>query len=594
MERGELPALARLAAAGGFSRIATTHPAQTPVAWSTFATGLNPGGHGIYDFLRRDPATCLPELGLVRYEQKSAFLPPRAVNLRSGTSVWDTLAGAGVPAVVLRCPCTYPPDRVKGRLLSGMGVPDVRGGLGTPTFFTQREGVEAGESEIVARLEPDGAGALAGRLPGPPDPRGGEDAGLDLTVVADPTAGRVTVRSSGRPDALEVPLGGWSGWLKVRYKLGRLQYVHGIVRFHLVALEPAVELYASPVHFDPDAPRFPISAPWDYAGELERRIGTYHTAGMAEDHTGVVNERLDEAAFLAQCEVVMREREAMISSELDRFDEGLFYALFDTPDRIQHVFWRFFEPDHPAHRGRPPDPDLAAVIPQHYARCDRIVGEVMERVDEDTLLVVLSDHGFGGFRRGVHLNTWLLERGLLALRPGVEPGDGDDLLRGVDWPRTSAYAVGLGSIYLNLRGRERDGIVDPAEANTLAAAIATELTGLPDPECGREAIRGVRRAAEMWSGERLAEAPDLLVLFEDGYRASWATGLGGLGRGTFEDNTRKWSGDHIQDPALVPGVLFMNHAFDESSPRLLDMAPTFLDALGVPAPAALEGTSLLA
>jgi predicted AlkP superfamily phosphohydrolase/phosphomutase len=594
MERGELPALARLAAAGGFARVATTHPAQTPVAWSTFATGVNPGGHGIYDFLRRDPATCRPDLGLVRYEQSSAFLPPRAVNLRSGTPVWETLARAGVPAVVLRCPCSYPPDEVKGRLLSGMGVPDVRGGLGTPTFFSPLADVAPGESEIVARLEPDGRGGLRGRLPGPPTGRGGEDAGVDLTVVPDPAGGGATVHSAGQPRALEVPLGGWSGWLEVRFRLGALQSVRGIVRFHLVALEPAVELYASPVNFDPDAPRFPISAPWDYAGELERRIGPYHTAGMAEDHTGIVNGRLDEAAFLAQCDDVMREREAMVAAELDRYDEGLFYALFDTPDRIQHLFWRYFEPDHPAHRGQAPEPAMARVIPEHYARCDRIVGDVLDRVDDSTLVVVLSDHGFAGFRRGVHLNSWLLERGLLALLPGVEPGEGDDLLRGIDWPRTKAYAVGLGALYLNLRGRERDGIVEPADAPELAAAIAAELTGLPDPADGQAAVRGVRRAGEIWTGERLDEAPDLLVLFEDGYRASWATGLGGLGRGTFEDNVRKWSGDHIVDPALVPGALFMSRPFDASAPRLVDLAPTILHALGVPAPAELEGRSLLA
>ena len=136
LEAGQLPNLARLKEQGGFTRVATTRPAQTPVAWSTFATGTNPGGHGIFDFLRRNPKNYLPELALNRYEQKNAFLPPKAVNLRRGTPVWELLAAAGKSSTVLRCPCTYPPDRVRGQMLSGMGVPDLRGGLGTSTFYT--------------------------------------------------------------------------------------------------------------------------------------------------------------------------------------------------------------------------------------------------------------------------------------------------------------------------------------------------------------------------------------------------------------------------------------------------------------------------
>ena len=133
---GELPVLASLRSRGGYARLATTFPAQTPVAWSSFATGTNPGGHGIYDFIRRDPVTLLPDLALNRYEQKNAFTPPRAVNLRGGTPFWELSVGAGIPSTVLRCPCTYPAELGRGRLLSGLGVPDVRGGLGTPTVWT--------------------------------------------------------------------------------------------------------------------------------------------------------------------------------------------------------------------------------------------------------------------------------------------------------------------------------------------------------------------------------------------------------------------------------------------------------------------------
>jgi predicted AlkP superfamily phosphohydrolase/phosphomutase len=366
-----------------------------------------------------------------------------------------------------------------------------------------------------------------------------------------------------------------------------------MVRFHLLGIDP-FELYASPVNFDPHVPMFPISAPWDYAGELERRIGSYHTTGMAEDHGGLMNERLDEDAFLAQCETVMGEREAMLDLEMERLREGLLYCLFDTPDRIQHMFWRFGEPDHPANADRPGRPEMRAVIEDHYRRCDAVVGRALERADPETLFVVLSDHGFASFQRGLHVNTWLLDHGYLALKPGLEPGPAaGDLLQGIDWERTTAYAVGLGSVYLNVAGREGQGTVDPSRAEAVGAEIAARLRGLADPERGAVAVRDVKQRHEIWTGPFAAASPDLLLLFADGYRVSWGTGLGAVPRGWFEDNVRKWSGDHIIDPPLVPGVLFMNRPFSSENPRLLDLAPTILSALGAPPGEDMEGESLL-
>lgn len=589
--QGALPHLARLQERGGFAPVATTYPAQTPVAWSTFATGTNPGGHGIFDFLRRDPATYRPDLALNRYEQKSSFLPPSAVNLRGGEPVWEVLGKAGLPSVVLRCPCTYPPDKLRGRMLSGMGVPDLRGGLGTSTLYTERAGVTARESEQIVPLERKADGSFATFLVGPRNPRRGEDSTAALAI--EPRAGSALLRTNGDPAEMELALGEWSGWLRIRFKLGALQSAHGIVRFHLVGLDP-FELYASPVNFDPDSPLFPISAPWDYAGELERRIGLFHTTGMAEDHGGLTNERIDEHAFLRQCDTVMAERESMLEYELDRFREGLLYCLFDTPDRVQHMFWRFQEPDHPANAGRDGMPEMESVIDDHYRRCDELVGRVVERADEETLLVVLSDHGFTSFQRGFHANTWLLDNGYLALQPGLEPGpSAGDLLSGIDWSRTTAYAVGLGSVYLNVAGREADGTVNPADTDRVGKEIAGRLRGLADPGRGAVAVRDVKTRRQIWRGPHASESPDLLLLFGEGYRVSWETGLGGVGRGWFEDNVRKWSGDHIIDPPRIPGVLFMNRPFRMETPALLDLAPTILDALGVPAGEHMEGTSLL-
>jgi len=341
LEQYQLPHLARLREQGGVARVATTRPAQTPVAWSTFATGTNPGGHGIFDFLRRNPKTYLPDLALNRYEQKNTFLPPKAVNLRRGTPMWDILKAAGLGATVLRCPCTYPPDSVRGRMLSGMGVPDLRGGLGTATFYTTNDAVKPRESENVVRPKLVADGVFATHLIGPRNPKTGTDLRVEITLRVDREGRRLLLQSDGKPRELVILPGGWSDWLRVKFKLGLLQSIHGMVRFHLVQWEPELALYASPINFDPDAPLFPISDPPEYAGDLAQRIGLFYTTGMVEDHAGLNNERISEEAFLEQCAIAWREREAMMLHELESFEAGLFYCLFDTPDRVQHLCRRF-------------------------------------------------------------------------------------------------------------------------------------------------------------------------------------------------------------------------------------------------------------
>ncbi len=593
LAKGELPHLSRLAAQGGFSCVRTTVPAQTPVAWSTFATGMNPGGHGIFDFIRRSPATYLPDLALNRYEQKNAFMPPRAVNLRRGVALWQVLSAAGIPSTVLRCPCTYPPDNFRGRMLSGMGVPDLRGGLGTSTFYSSASGVEAGESEQAIRVTPDRDGIITTHVVGPRNPRSGETLEMRLKIRLEPDRGRAVLVSDGEPKELEVRLGQWSDWLKVRFKAGLLQSVRGMVRFYLTAMAPTFELYASPINFDSDAPLFPISSPPEYAHELTSSIGKFYTTGMVEDHTGLSNGRFDEEAYLNQCAQVLRERERMMTFELERHREGFFFCLFDTPDRIQHMFWRFREPKHPANKGTLSD-GLEHVIEEHYRECDAIVGRAMQAMDDQTLFIVLSDHGFGSFQRGLNLNTWLYQNGFLALKNGSEPDDhAGTMLTHIDWSGTTAYALGLGSIYVNMKGREGEGIVEEAEIAGVKAAIAAGLSGLIDTERGEMAVRNVALREQVYRGCYLTEAPDLIVGFNRGYRVSWATALGGVSRSLFEDNVKRWSGDHIIDSELVPGVLFMNQKF-RAGGHLVDLAPTILSALGVPQGQDMEGESLIA
>jgi len=589
LEAGLLPNFKKLRDSGSYRRLRTTYPAQTPVAWSSFATGVNPGGHGIFDFICRDPQNYMPGMALSRFEKgKGFFASPKLVNRRRGVPFWQMLAKQGVRSTVLRCPCTYPPDIGEGTVLAGVGVPDIRGGQGTGSFYTRDRSVKAKEFEHVIQL--DAGDELTTRLIGPRNTKTNpiSDLATELKVRIDAATRTVRFEVSGSP-AVEVPEGGWSSWVKVQFKT--LQTISGMVRFHVPHIDPSFAFYVSPVNFDPDNPFFPISAPPIYAQELQQLIGPYATLGMAEDHTGLENERIDETAFLIQSYGVFEEREKMMLTELDRASEGFFFILFDTPDRMQHMLWRFRDKEHPRY-----DPEKAArfgpEIEEMYKACDRVVGKVLERVDGDTLLIVLSDHGMGTFRRSFDTNTWLVEQGLLTLKGSAKPGLDVDFGQ-VDWSKSSAYCMGLGGIYLNLRGREAAGIVAPgAEADRVSNAIMSGLPQAIDAKTQLHAIDSVSPRSAIYSGPFAAESPDLLVNFNPGFRVSWQSTVGHFAGELFEDNMRCWSGDHIFNPAAMPGILLINRPITSPDPHIMDLAPTILKFLNVPPTTALEGTTL--
>jgi predicted AlkP superfamily phosphohydrolase/phosphomutase len=595
LARGELPNLAKIRAAGFYSRLRTTYPAQTPVAWSSFATGTNPGGHGIFDFICRDPATYQPDVALCRFERpKNMLAPARVVNRRKGVPMWHRLTQAGVPSTILRCPCTFPPETLQGKMLAGVGVPDLRGSQSKGTFYTQDRTAPAQENEQLIQL--DSGFDLTTRVLGPRNTRQSppSDAYCEIRVQVDKGARKLTIQTGGVPSKIDVVEKGWSEWVRFKFKFSLLQSVNGIARFYVKQLEPHLEFYTSAVNFDPAAPMFPISSPGDYAKELSEKIGLFSTLGMAEDHNGLNNGRLDETAYLQQCDLVLRERVRMMQFELDRFTEGLFFMLFDTPDRVQHMLWRFRDREHPCFE---PDlaPEFATRVEGHYRQCDALLTAVLDKVDENTRLMVLSDHGFGTFRRAFDTNTWLWQNGLLSLKDNHKPDEdlGDGFAQ-VDWSKTYAYAVGLGGIYLNFKGRESRGILEEGtEAERVRRTIQTGLAGFPDAGTEGAAIRSVARREELYSGAFVENSPDLLINFHPGFRVSWQTAVGGFAHSLIEDNKRRWSGDHIVDPEAVPGILFMNHPTPQNHARIIDLAPTILNYLGVTAPDSMEGSPLL-
>jgi predicted AlkP superfamily phosphohydrolase/phosphomutase len=347
-------------------------------------------------------------------------------------------------------------------------------------------------------------------------------------------------------------------------------------------------LYVTPLNIDPEHPAMPISHPSYYATYLAHKIGPYATLGLAED-TWALNEGvIDDATFLQLAYDINRERQQMFLAGLDRLRQGTLTCVFDATDRIQHMFWRYLDERHPAHRRDAPDAHQHA-IRELYKKNDALVGEVMAALRPDDVLLVMSDHGFTSFRRGVNLNAWLLREGYLALKPGTDGST--EWLRDVDWTRTRAYCLGLSGMFLNLTGREQSGIVGPgAEAKALKAEIIGKLRALRDTDRNDIGVREAFDTAALYSGPYLENAPDLIIGYNAGYRTSWDCATGMVAGPVFEDNTKAWSGDHCIDPRLVPGVLFCNRKVSaEGELSIVDVAPTALRLFGLEPPAHMEG-----
>lgn len=596
MKEGSLPNFFRLSRMGGFSPMITSNPAQSPVAWASIATGNNPGYHGVFDFLNRRVADYMPELGIFKVNPRNVFGKREAMFLpvMQGNSFWDHTTDHGIPSTVLKWPMTFQPRQTKTKLYSGLGVPDIRGGLGKYTFYTTREVPENAEGhDKIVRLHMNG-GTIKTHVFGPNIAKlmSRELARDDMTIRILAGNGAIEIDIDGRK--FQLGKDKWSEWVEVRFKLGMMKTASGIVKFYLKQVSPDIELYMTAVQVNPRDPAFVISSPDDYVKELSDSLGCFYTLGMPEDTKALEEGRTDEEAFIAMCDEIVDEQEKMLWHELDGFKEGLLAAAFFSTDRIQHIFWVTRDPGHPLYDKAYAE-KYGHVIDDYYRKMDGILGEVMKRVDAGTALMVFSDHGFTTFRRAVHINSWLAQNGFMALTQKVSEDDkeGGGLFQYVDWKKTRAYSLGFGSIYLNIKGRERHGIVAPgADALSTAEQIAEKLVILTDPKDGHEAVKNVYRRDLIYSGGQADNAPDLVVGFQDGYRASWQTAVGGAPARIFEDNLKKWSGDHIVDPSIVPGILLTNFNMNREGASLVDIAPTVLSCFGMSA-SGMEGKTLI-
>ena len=595
MAEGKLPNLSRLKELGAYRRLRTTFPSLSPVAWSTFATGVNPAKHNIFDFLNRSLESYVPELSSARVGRPRRVLRlgrwriplsrPATELRRKSQPFWKLLGEHDIGCTILRIPITFPPEKFNGRLLSAMCTPDLRGTQGSFSYFTTRlqaATYEGGSRYPLRKVD----GRFEGDIEGPENQMLSGGGALRIPFIVTPPNGSdvFTVRMQG--ESFDLRAGEYSPWIKLNFRAGLGISVTGIARFLITEVAPEFSMYLTPIQIDPETPALPISHPSFYAAYLAKLFGSFSTLGMAED-TWALNEGvIDEDAFLKQAYLTMAEREQMFDAALEKTRRGVVACVFDTSDRIQHMFYRYLDG-----RGGQGNGKHENTIEELYQHMDRLAGKALRHVDDHTVLFVLSDHGFCSFRRGINLNSWLHQNGYLALKEGATVSDA--YFRDVDWSRTRAYTLGLGGLYLNLKGRESEGIVSAdAEAQALKRELIEKLSGLPDPESGEVGIRTVYSTSALYKGPYLQEAPDLIVGYNEGYRTSWGAAVGKVTAEVFEDNVKAWSGDHCVDPELVPGVLFCNRPLGSPNPGIEDLAPTALNLFGVQPPQWMEGKSL--
>jgi predicted AlkP superfamily phosphohydrolase/phosphomutase len=574
-----LPNLNRLRTEGDFRRLGTTIPPQSPVAWSTVTTGMDPGGHGIFDFIHRNPATRLPMLSMSEITEPTRTLTigPYLIPLagggirqtRAGRAFWQILAGHGVPSNIVRMPANFPPAECEAESLAGMGTPDITGTNGTFTFFTDdpsetRTTVTAGK--IVAVHLENGRAAL--RIEGPPNSLRKDRAVTFVDLVLHPDPVEQTARFDLAGQQLVMKQGEWSDWIHADFHLIPLNSASGIFRIYLQRVHPYVRIYVSPVNIDPENPALPISTPSNYSRSLARKLGPFYTQGIAEETAAFRAGILSRAEFLTQSKKILADSLRMFHYELNRFSNGLLFYYFSSVDQNSHMLWARH------------DDELLEI----YRGVDAAVGDAMRAAGNaagnGATLMIVSDHGFARFDRSVHVNKFLMDAGFLTLDDPANMGD-DELFAHVDWDKTQAYALGLNAIYLNLDGREPGGIVPAAGKQKVMDGIAQKLLGFKDPATGENVVAKVYFSETAFEGRNLKYAPDILVGFRRGYRASWQTALGAVPRVALEDNTQAWIGDHCMASDEVPGVLLSNRKVRATAPQLSDIAATILGEFGL-------------
>ncbi|MCP4897802.1 MAG: hypothetical protein GY906_12590 [bacterium] len=590
---GKLPAFARLAEQGSLSRLGTAFPPQSPVAWSNFTTGMDAGGHGIFDFIHRDPSTMTPFLSTSRVEDEGLAMTVgqwkiplgggEALLLRHGQAFWEVLEDKGIESWVIRMPANYPPSGKATVELSGMGTPDFTGSYGTFTYYTSDPFAalsqhDTGGGEIVVVGISDNV--ITTKLSGPPNPFHVEGAKvtapLEVFLDSEHSAAKLVIGE----DELILSEGEWSEWVTVGFDLIPTQSAQAICRIFLKQVRPTFELYVTPLNLDPQDPAMQISTPSSFASELADMAGPYYTQGMPEDTSALQSGVLTREEFLAQAQLSGGEVIRQYQLILDSFEKGLLFYYFGNGDLVSHMLWSANDPSHPAYDAEA-DARFASVVEDIYREFDRIVADTLDRVSDDTLVIAMSDHGFSSWKRAFHLNAWLRDNGYLAV---IDPEDetGGTAFSNIDWSGTRAYGLGVNGLYVNLKGREAHGIVEPADREALLREIAASLLATIDPETGLPAVTKASLTEEIYRDRGYLDlGPDLIVGYTKATRCSNQSALGSVPLPVIEDNDDAWSADHCMDDATVPGILVTSRPLKRPVDQLTDLAGAILTEFGI-------------
>jgi predicted AlkP superfamily phosphohydrolase/phosphomutase len=672
MDEGKLPNLARLRGQGTFTPLRPTIPSQTPVSWSTFSTGLNPGRHGVFDFLKRNPKTYVPTfaagepgkedflfgrnngpfvgilagvavallllliLKLFRLRTAVAagvavvlgiaagagagvaaarLLPvsrPVAINNQHGDTFWKLLGQAGKRVRVMRIPVTFPPKEFEnGEMLSGLGVPDLSQRIGKPFYFTSElfftpKGGGDFKVEVVELV--DNRGTIETEIKEVPNElfrkKGAELEHLKIPLTLTVAPDRKSLRLQFQDTDLTLKPGQWSDWVHFTFAFNSLLKVQGIGKFKLLSLDPEIKLYLSPIDFDPEhlPLGFNVTAPPSFVKDLTKEHGLFKTRGWMIDTWSPTSGTIDEQTFLEDVKMTVDKDKEILNGALAKDDWDVLVHYFEFTDRVQHMMFRYFDPKHPLYNAEGAAKWAGSIL-QSYQDMDRIVGETMQK-RPDAAIMVVSDHGFASFRRGMNYNTWLVKNGFMTLN-GQEAKrmNLEDLFEqgnffvNVDWSKTKAYALGLGQIYVNQVGREAKGIVHPGEEyKQVTAQIKARLEAFVDEETGERPVAHVFTRDEAYNGVYdPVLIPDLIPSNSEGYRVGWQDSLGGIGKTIVEPNLDIWSGDHCSVyPPLVQGILFSSFKLNAPEGAYMgDVMPTILDLYKVKPTTNLDGKSLL-
>lgn len=601
MDSGKMPHFTQLAKEGRFAPLGSSIPPQSPVAWANFITGMDAGGHGIFDFVHRNPNTMVPyfstsEMTLPSwsFSLRNWVIPLKSGKvklMRQGKSFWEILENNGISTMILGIPSNFPPVYA-GKSLSGMGTPDILGTYGEFTFITsdtltQYKNISGGTVSRIKIID----NLIATELPGPYNTfkKKSPKTALPLSIYLDSHSSTVRILINNQDFILKEKE--WSPWIPVEFEMiPYLSSVSGIFRLYLKQVRPTFQLYVSPININPDIPAMPITYPDNFSKKLFKELGYFYTQGMAENTKALEFGILSDDEYQEQAEIVFKERMRLFEWALKSFSKGLLFVYFSSLDQNSHMYWRARDPESAGYTSEL-NVTYGHYLDNLYMKMDSMLAKTMMVLDNKTTLIIMSDHGFAPFTKKVNLNTWLYKEGYITMFRQWDQKF-DKFFQTVDWSRTRAYALGLNALYINLKGREINGSVLQEQKNMFVDEIAAKLLKLKDPETGQNIVKRVYKSSEVYHGALAVQTPDIIVGFARGYRISDASAMGEFPDSLVVLNTDKWSGDHCMAAEEVPGILLTNKPFQYSTPQLCDLTATILREFGISLPENMIGRSI--